>query len=349
MSAYNLLDGPLLYFARAGLKGRTADEGLLGSTEAWSRRMNENPSINTDYSVARDRGGYLYRTFLKEQPENLRSSIDGILAEPGGPAVMAKALDGMARLDPELRDLQVLMESTPGEIMRQWTPAMADRYLGAADAYWHKVLATGSDEEVRAMLEGQVAPEVASNPAMGEVLGRLVQANEEHLADVRKTFFGNPDRSRAERVLNSYLLYWPLSYQIKATKWMASVLYDRAGGLKTNAGGAWLLSDMVQKHNQLLAADPQYRSWFEKHQTLVFLAQMLMPITPNSFGVTLNPIVRNLFFGGHKQVMDVGPIYTAGVLKDAAGELYPDLAGVPGASFLFSSATGYKPPKVAAP
>ena len=52
----------------------------------------------------------------------------------------------------------------------------------------------------------------------------------------------------------------------------------------------------AETHQRLLATDPEYGEWFEKHETLVFVAQMLVPITPSSMGVSLNPILRDIFF-----------------------------------------------------
>ena len=85
---------------------------------------------------------------------------------------------------------------------------------------------------------------------------------------------------------------------------------DSAGGLPTNAAGAVLLDRAAQTHQQLLATDAKYRDWFEKHRTLVFVAQMLMPITPDSIGVSLNPALRAMFFNRSKAIWDMGPVYT---------------------------------------
>jgi hypothetical protein len=59
--------------------------------------------------------------------------------------------------------------------------------------------------------------------------------------------------------LNSYLLSWPVSYQIQATIWLVGVMYERAGGAKTNAVGAYLINQFAQTHQRLLATDPEYQ------------------------------------------------------------------------------------------
>ena len=169
--------------------------------------------------------------------------------------------------------------------------------------------------------------------------GRLAEVNKDLVSSIRDTFYGNPNRSRAERFLNSYLLYWPLSYQIKSTKWLLRVMFDRVGGIPTNAGGAVILSRFAEQHQRLLATDPEYAEWFEKHPTLVFVAQMLVPISPTSLGVSLSPPLRDLFFSRTKDIFDIGPIYTARhVLGPAAKELvdlFPTLVDVPGLDAIY--------------
>ena len=106
-------------------------------------------------------------------------------------------------------------------------------------------------------------------------------------------------------------MFWPISYQIKATKWFARVLFDRAGGLQTNALGAVQFDRMADTHNRLLATDPEYRDWFEKHDTLVFVAQMFFPVSFDSMGVSLNPALRGIFFDRDPlKALEIGPIYT---------------------------------------
>ena len=146
---------------------------------------------------------------------------------------------------------------------------------------------------------------------LAEVYDRVGQVNKDLWSNIRGTFYGYPNRSRAERFLDSGLLFWPLSYQIKSTKWLLRVLFDRAGGLQTNALGAVTLDRMAETHNRLLATDPSYRDWFEKHPTLVFVSQMLLPVSFDQVGVSLSPVLRGIFFDRDPlRAMEIGPVHT---------------------------------------
>jgi hypothetical protein len=130
------------------------------------------------------------------------------------------------------------------------------------------------------------------------------------------------------------------------------VLFDRMGGIKTNAGGAYLYDQLAQTHQQLLATDPTYQDWFAKHQTLVFTAQMMFPVNFDGTGVSLNPGMRSLFFGRNKAIWDIGPVYTFNhVIKPTAKELYadlyPTLKDVPAFNGIYRAATGQQEPNLA--
>jgi len=55
------------------------------------------------------------------------------------------------------------------------------------------------------------------------------------------------------------------------------------------------------------------------------MALMLAPITPDSLGVSLNPILRDLFFQRTKAPWEIGPIYTATLIPKLAVEVMTDL------------------------
>lgn len=314
--AMNYFESQLLYTGRAGLRRGEIDTGMFGMTEARLRHLDTDPTNNTGYATGRARFDYVYRTFLKEQPDAIRK---GLQAED--PRLMDQALRELADFDPQLHDMIV----NAGGGTDAWMKAMNDWY--------GRMLDTATDAEGNAVIDLALATEIEKTPALAEVYGALAQVNKDLWTNARSTFYGNPNRSRAERFLNSYLLYWPLSYQIKATKWMLRIMYDRAGGLPTNAAGAVILNRVAQSHQQLLATDAKYADWYEKHPTLVFLAQMLIPISPSSIGVSISPPLRALFFGQSKAIWDVGPIYTARMAPKLGAEvmtdLYPSLKDIP--------------------
>jgi hypothetical protein len=318
--AMNYFEAQILYLGRAGLRDGEISTGMFGQSERYLRRIDEDFANNTGYATSRSRFAYAYKTFLKEQPDALAGGVLDLARHD--PNLMKQALDEIAGRDPELAD----MIQHAGE-----DPAT---YVKALDEWHGKLLSTATDEEAAAAIDETLAPALRETPALAEVYGRLGDVNKQLWGDIRETFYGNPDRSRVERALNSYILFWPLSYQIKATKWLLGVMYDRAGGVRTNAVGGYAVAQFAQTHQRLLATDPEYGDWFENHKTLVFMAQMLFPITPDSIGVSLNPILRDLFFDRTKAPWEIGPIYTATLIPKAAAELdadlYPTLGPGPG-------------------
>lgn len=335
--AMNYLEAQILYAGRAGLKKGEINQGLLGQTEGYLRKMDLDPTSNTGYQFSRDRMAWAYRTFLKEQPDALRRGLRTTAIDD--PALMNRALEELARFDPQLRDMIENLDGTPDPT----------KYLHELDA-WHKKMLGNIDEaNDGATIDAALAKEMADTPALAEVYDRLGQVNKELWSDIRATFYGNPNRSRAERFLNSYLLFWPLSYQIKSTKWFAKVLYDKVGGVQTNALGAVTLNQMADTHNRLLATDPSYRDWFEKHPTLSFVAQMMFPVSLEGTGVSLNPVLRSIFFDRTKAGMEIGPVYTFNrVIRPLAEELYvdlyPTLGDLPAFDGVYRGLTGRREP-----
>lgn len=338
--AMNYLEAQILAFGRAGLRKGEVSQGYLGQTEQYLRNLDSDPMSNTGYQFSQDRSAMAYKVFVKEQPDALRESLKGLQAED--PAFMQSALDQLAQHDPQIADMRAQFGDDPA------------KYLTELDAWHAKMLSNVSMDESAAIIDQTLADEMRKSPELGQLYARLGEVNKGLWADIRGTFYGNPDRSRAERFLNSYLLFWPLSYQIKATKWFAKVMFDRAGGLPTNAAGAVLFDRMATTHQQLLATDPEYKTWFEKHPTLVFMAQMMFPVSLDSMGVSLNPAMRSLFFGRNKAIWDIGPVYTFNhvvpqVGKEVYTDLYPLLKDVPGFDGLYRTLTGKQEPKAPAP
>jgi hypothetical protein len=316
--AMNYLEAQILHAGAAGLKKGEIDEGLLGMSEGYLRKMDLDPVSNTGYQFSRDRMRWAYRTFLKQQPDRLRQGLRTVAKDE--PALMKQVVEELAQYDPQLQDMIQNLDGTPDPT----------KFLGALND-WHGKMLRNVDETGDAKtIDEALAVQMADDPALAELYDRLAVVNKEHWSDIRATFYGNPNRSRAERMLNSYLLFWPLSYQIKSTKWFAKVLFDRAGGIQTNALGAVTLDRIAETHNRLVEVDPEYRDWYEKHDTLVFMAQMLFPVSLESTGVSLNPLMRGLLFGRDPlKAMEIGPIYTYNrVIRPIAGELGADIPEV---------------------
>jgi hypothetical protein len=124
--------------------------------------------------------------------------------------------------------------------------------------------------------------------AMEPLLARLYDRAGVTWRDAKATFAGNTNRSNLERIMNSYFLFWPVSYQIKATKWLFDVLTKQSFGKKTNLGGAWYLNHLYEQHVERLAHDEQYQRMFVDNPALWFTAAMLLPVTPFDDGMSLS-------------------------------------------------------------
>ena len=157
-----------------------------------------------------------------------------------------------------------------------------------------------------------------ADPRLEPLLDRLAAINEQGWNDAARLVFGQTDRSNAQRLANHPLLYWPISYQIKATKWLAGLLFDRSFGIDTGAGGAVTLGILHEQHKERMRTDPQYAEAMVSNPTLLFFAQMFFPIAPWDLGVGLSPFTRLAYAaltqepgeGYQRNIFAVGPGYT---------------------------------------
>jgi hypothetical protein len=157
--------------------------------------------------------------------------------------------------------------------------------------------------------------ESRGDPRVVALYERLREVNNGLYDDLASLFYGQPDRSNIQRILNHPLLYWPLSYQIKATKWLARILFDKAFGVDTGFGGALVIQKVHDEHVARFQSDPEYQRWFAQHSSLLFIGQMLLPITPFDLGVSLSPFTRLALSAGNtdaysRNLFGVGPGYT---------------------------------------
>jgi hypothetical protein len=160
---------------------------------------------------------------------------------------------------------------------------------------------------------------------MQPLLNALYEANEQMWKDVNRLYHGNPERNTLERLTNSYWLYWPISYQIKATKWLAGAMLDGSFGHNNNALLAGRYAVWQEQHQERMKNNPAYAAMFKENPDLWFAAGMVLPITPGDIGASLSRPVRLAgswagIFSEYKQVQgpasaaayvtNLGPIYT---------------------------------------
>ena len=269
------------------------------------------------------------------------------IAKRNGERGMVEELERMARADPRLAALVRANGDTPKSYLQKLDRdfrIMATRGQKLEEPQMRQLLQSYLDEgtitpnELEKMvadgrwvghpgLESAIAH--ADDPVTRALLRRLNVISEQAWSDASQLIFGQADRSNVQRLLNHPLLYWPISYQIKATRWLAGFLTDRAFGVEMGAGPLVTLGSIHEAHKDLIANDPEAQQFFKDNETLLFVAQMLIPITPMDIGVSLSPFTRlaySMMFG-----TDVGAQepYRRNILAVGSGysafELYPRL------------------------
>jgi hypothetical protein len=211
---------------------------------------------------------------------------------------------------------------SPREVRAVWEPFLRD---GTIDEVTYQRLVAARRYTPVAEIDRAIA-ESAGDPRIQRLYRALEVKNNELWNELAAVFYGQADRSNLQRLLNHPLLYWPISYQIKATRWLANVLFDRALGVDTGAGGAWTIQQVHDDHLRRMATDPEYAQFFADNKTLLFMAQMILPITPFDIGVSMSPWARLVLEGMannedptytepySRNIFSVGPGYTYFVL-----------------------------------
>lgn len=310
------IDAPVLTFFREGpgaaleglQKGRQKLPLFMDATEAEAMRNNwawwmANSDVGT---MLRQRERYVLGIARRYQDQEFPRAV----------AAYMRAMERIGTDMPEMQQALRMNGHTPMEWLREldadWQlgmkrgrpldPGEAEKLFGpwrtrkAADG-GPVISQKEYDEFVKAnrwtghpRLEAELA--YLADPRLQPLMERLAVINEQGWNDAAKLVFGQTDRSNAQRLANHPLLYWPISYQIKATKWLAGLLFDRAFGYDTGSVGAVTLGQLHQMHKDRMANDPEYASTVVNNPTLLFAASMLFPIAPWEIGVSLSPMTR---------------------------------------------------------
>lgn len=228
--------------------------------------------------------------------------------------------------------------------------AAMKRYGGTPDTWVEQLskdIYSYDKEGVAASMKNAIKGEgwsPAEMKAMEPITTAIVNKMQSTFDDIYHIHVGNVNRTRLERVLNSYWLFWPASYMLKANKWMFGVLTGRALGAKTNVGGAWTLNQLSNIYHQRYQNDPEFRKTVDDNKDLEFMLSAILPVAPWSDGVSLNRMTR--YIGGNNPVWsmwpeysnfdltnmkdwtgkmsDIGPIYSLGLAQDVMGDLGKD-------------------------
>lgn len=122
------------------------------------------------------------------------------------------------------------------------------------------------------------------------VIQAIAAKNNDSYVSLKNILRGNPNRSNVEKILNSYWLFWPISYQLKAGKWFFKVMVDAEGGgtLKNLAKFEYIRA----KFETNIQRNEQFRNVFEQNPTLWQIARMILPMDPSEYGVSLGRPTR---------------------------------------------------------
>ena len=255
-------------------------------------------------------------------------------------------LNEMGHADPAIRKVRIRMAEEGQRIMDTAKSQLAD---GTIDAARHAELvargkhlqdlsnrdlaaelnqsayATSKGAKQAVMEEAKLQFDPAEMDVVAPLLDKIAQNASEQWSHIQSTLHGNPARSTVERILNSPLLFWPLSYQIKATKWLADVMLNGSFGHNNNALLAGVYANWMQQHQEQMKKNPAYQAFYQANPEQWFTAQMLLPIGPGDIGVSLGKLTDLAGTAGQEKVnqwlgTDIGA-FTAQKFNDPAQAL----------------------------
>jgi hypothetical protein len=330
--AMNLIEADILGLLKDGINGTR--KGADKRTLAVNTRTGKTVDVSAEsYNFHRARAHMGATNSSRVMSQEIMNDAGIFLEHKNLAIVLGKRFD-LSRIEnlraaldalPEEAQIIKLLEQRFGKDRRTWGMQLDDMMYNYAQR--------GVAKTIR-----QEAMEIKNNQHwteqewlnMAPFIDRLIELNQRTFDDIVAVHVGNISRSRLERVLNSFWLYWPISYQIKASKWLFDVMSNRAFGKQTNLGGAALFSYNQENFKEQMARNPAFRQQFQENEVLWFMASMMFPLTPVDVGVTLNRGVRyvggNLFhlwpeytsIEGPEDVivrmLSLGPIYTAELL-----------------------------------
>jgi hypothetical protein len=306
--AMDVIEAPILLLGREG-PGAVWDMLKKGRGKADQTRLLFDMSGDTANQLMNryawwmemgDAGGYF----------RWRNASLVTMVERGQARALVQELEHMARRDPVVAKMIADNGDNPMT------------YLRKLDRDWH--IAASRDvelkpDEMRALLKDYVAdgvvtpeeldafvaagrwvhhPELeraiaeASTPELRALFRRQEVITQQAWQDATNVVFGQADRSNFQRLLNSPLLYWPISYQIKATKWLYGMLFDRFMGYQTGGAPAAIFDMILKQHGDKLREDEDFQQFLKDNKNVLFMAQMLLPITPWDIGISLSPFTR---------------------------------------------------------
>lgn len=189
---------------------------------------------------------------------------------------------------PETDPLAIILQERFGKMSGDnWARGMEDVMFGFMDESVEGMTRTQFKEYFDEL--GFTADELQQ---MTPFVNRIAEKYRGLADDVVDLYVGRMRRSTVERVMDNFWLFWPMSYIIKATTWLASIMFKRVGGVNMGAGGAYLYTEYRDRFLRAVENDPDMQAWLEENRDFMFLFEMLFPLTPESIGISMNPGTR---------------------------------------------------------
>jgi hypothetical protein len=213
--------------------------------------------------------------------------------------IIQEAIDGGS---PVIDDLKARW----GENPTAWVDELEDQ-LYSIDA--KGVKATVLADPTAVQMRNYKGPE---SHLYDEFLERVFDAHRKGYQDIVHTFHGNVNRSNLERLFNSPLLWWPLSYQLKTGKWLIDVLTKQFAGRRgPEMLGTATLAVLLGDHQYAMENNPEYAKLFDEHPALWRSISMFFPLTPFDMGVFMARWTRysGSWIGAQLGLWDQDPSY----------------------------------------
>lgn len=296
--AMNWFEADILALARAGyIGGRRARAQKMSTAARRGLAMQQKGKLSmqsVEDVLAWDQAasGWL-------DPRNLDGFIGEVFAIERADTTNKALIAALKRGDPVIDDLTSLF----GDLeVNQWADEL-DRMLYDIDTKGARQMVL-DEAAAQGMRYGE-------NALFDEFLEGLWRQHQDQFRDITHIFHGNVNRMNIERFLNSPLLWWPLSYQLKAGKWVFDLLTDRFLGAKSDLLGAGYLTYAMQRHQQLMGSNDTYKGIFMDHPVLWRTLSMMLPMTPFDMGVFMARWTRysGSWMGAQLGVWEQDPSY----------------------------------------
>jgi hypothetical protein len=251
----------------------------------------------------------------KDLPSDLLLADPGVYTTPRNIRPILEREFDVQRLDSTEAFLRALPKQHPiAQIMvERWGDNVKD-WAAEFDRIMYGWVTKGPEQTIKAEAKKVMTQELGMSleeaRTMIPAIERLGQQHRGQYNDLIQLYVGRMNRGNAERLLDHFFFFWPLSYQIKATAWMYRIMFDKIGGVRTGAAGAYLWNEYRQRWDDEVERDPGLRRFLDDNEDFMFAFEMMFPMTPSGVGTSLSRPTR----------------YTAGWLASEM-EMPPDMFG----------------------